>query len=134
MLVDDPQALESIFKEVKTLIATHCEKDPLVKQNQAEIVAQFGEGIDASYHPKIRSEEACYLSSSFAVELAKEAWYTLTYFAYQYSQLELFDSQTPLVQKITVQKHVCITYGLVKKIMPERQLDKVESCGEKEKQ
>lgn len=100
MLVDDPQALESIFKEVKTLIATHCEKDPLVKQNQAEIVSQFGEGIDASYHPKIRSEEACYLSSSFAVELAKKHGTRLHILHISTEkELELFDSHTPLVQK-----------------------------------
>ena len=100
MLVDDPQALESIFREVKTLIATHCEKDPLVKQNQAEIVAAFGEDIDATYHPKIRSEEACYLSSSYAVSLAKKYGTRLHILHISTAkELELFDSNIPLVQK-----------------------------------
>jgi dihydroorotase len=100
MLVDDPEALEAIFREVKTLIATHCEKDPLVKQNQAEIVAQFGEDIDASYHPKIRSEEACYLSSSYAVSLAKKHGTRLHILHISTAkELELFDANIPLVQK-----------------------------------
>jgi dihydroorotase len=100
MLVDDPEALEAIFREVKTLIATHCEKDPLVKQNQAEIVAQYGEDIDASYHPKIRSEEACYLSSSFAVSLAKKHGTRLHILHISTAkELELFDANIPLVQK-----------------------------------
>lgn len=100
MLVDDPQALEAIFREVKTLIATHCEKDPLVKQNQAEFVEQFGEDIDASFHPKIRSEEACYLSSSYAVSLAKKHGTRLHILHISTAkELELFDANIPLVQK-----------------------------------
>ena len=59
MLVDDPNALERIFAEVKTLIATHCEDDPLVKANMAAIKAQYGDKIDAHFHPIIRNEEAC---------------------------------------------------------------------------
>lgn len=72
MLVDDPIALENIFSKVDTLIATHCEDDPMVKENQRKIIEQYGDAIDASYHPIIRNEEACYKSSSFAVSLAKK--------------------------------------------------------------
>lgn len=100
MLVDDPQALEGIFREVKTLIATHCEKDPLVKANQAAIIAQYGEDIDASFHPKIRSEEACYLSSSFAVELARKHGTRLHILHISTAkELELFDPNLPLIEK-----------------------------------
>jgi dihydroorotase len=72
MLVDDPIALENIFSQVKTLIATHCEYDPLIKENTAKLKAEFGENLSAIQHPLIRSREACYQSSSFAVALAKK--------------------------------------------------------------
>lgn len=72
MLVDDPQALDAIFREVKTLIATHCESDPMVKANAARIREHYGEDIPMAMHAVIRDEEACYASSAFAVELAEK--------------------------------------------------------------
>jgi dihydroorotase len=100
MLVDDPIALENIFSQVKTLIATHCESDPLVKQNQAATISEYGEGIDASFHPKIRSEEACYLSSSFAVELAKKHGTRLHILHISTAkELDLFRNDIPLLEK-----------------------------------
>ncbi len=72
MLVDDPIALENIFKNVKTLIAAHCEDDPMIKQNQKKYIEQYGEEMPAKYHGQIRSDEACYKSSSYTVELAKK--------------------------------------------------------------
>ncbi len=73
MVVDDSKALERVFAEVKTLIATHCEDDPMIKANLEKLKVEIGEeNIDATYHAKIRSEEACYKSSSYAVELAKK--------------------------------------------------------------
>ncbi len=100
MLVDDPIALENIFKEVKTLIATHCEYDPLVKQNQATFIEKFGENLSAEMHPLIRSEEACYKSSSFAVELAKKHNTRLHILHISTAkELALFDNSKPLLQK-----------------------------------
>lgn len=100
MLVDDPAALENIFKEVRTIITTHCEKDPLVKANQAAAIAAHGDNLDASWHPKIRSEEACYLSSSYAVELAKKHNTRLHILHISTAkELELFRNDIPLVQK-----------------------------------
>ena len=100
MLVDNPKSLEAIFSEVKTLIATHCEDDPLVKKNQAEVIAKYGENIDATYHSMIRSEEACYLSSSFAVGLAKKHGTRLHILHISTEkELSLFDNTLPLVQK-----------------------------------
>ena len=100
MLVDDPNALEQIFAQVKTLIATHCENDPMVKQNQAAVLAEFGEDIDASFHPKIRNEEACYTSSAFAVSLAKKYGTRLHILHISTAkELDLFDNTLPLVQK-----------------------------------
>ncbi len=72
MLVDDPKALENIFSKTNVIITTHCEDDPLVKNNQKRIIEEYGEDIPAYFHPIIRNEEACYNSSRFAVELAKK--------------------------------------------------------------
>lgn len=70
MLVDDKKVLQAIFAETGMLIATHCEKEEIIRQNIEHYKAQFGEEIPLQYHPLIRSAEACYRSSAEAVELA----------------------------------------------------------------
>ncbi len=70
MLVDDSKTLQQIFAEVDTLIATHCEKEEIIRDNIEKYKKQFGEDIPIKYHPLIRSEEACYQSSAMAAELA----------------------------------------------------------------
>lgn len=73
MLVDNEKALEGIFANAPTLIATHCEDEATIKANLATFKEKYGEdGLKIEMHPLIRSEEACYLSSSKAVELAKK--------------------------------------------------------------
>lgn len=72
MLVDDQDTLENIFRNAPVLIATHCEDEGTIRKNTEEYVARFGDDIPFKYHPIIRSEEACHLSSSKAVELAKK--------------------------------------------------------------
>ncbi|MCH2670308.1 MAG: dihydroorotase, partial [Gammaproteobacteria bacterium] len=71
MLVDDPEVLEKIFEDSPLLIATHCEDSPTIWTNEAIFRERFGDEVPMSAHPEIRSEEACYKSSSMAVELAK---------------------------------------------------------------
>ncbi len=71
MLVDDPDILEGIFAEAPVLVATHCEDTPTIERNEQAMRAQFGEDVPIYMHPKIRSDEACWLSSSLAVELAR---------------------------------------------------------------
>ncbi len=72
MLVDDKSILHRIFKEVDTLIATHCEDDKLIALQSAIIKNKYKEEeISAVLHPQIRTAEACYASSSMAVDLAK---------------------------------------------------------------
>lgn len=71
MLVDDPHTLEQIFRDCPTLIATHCEDTPTILVNEARYREQYGEQIPMEYHPLIRSEEACWRSSSMAVDLAR---------------------------------------------------------------
>ncbi|NMA23546.1 MAG: dihydroorotase [Spirochaetales bacterium] len=70
MLVDNHKALQQIFAEVDTLIATHCEKEDIIKANIEHYKKEFGEDIPIDYHSKIRSDEACYVSSAEAIELA----------------------------------------------------------------
>jgi dihydroorotase len=70
MLVDNEQTLEQIFADSPLLIATHCEDTPMININEAAAREKYGEDVPMSEHPAIRSEEACYKSSSLAVELA----------------------------------------------------------------
>ncbi|HTD41839.1 MAG TPA: dihydroorotase [Mucilaginibacter sp.] len=72
MLVDNPQTLENIFSKSPMLVAVHCEDEATIKSNLNHYKQLLGENIPVRLHPKIRSEEACYLSSSMAVELAKK--------------------------------------------------------------
>ena len=72
MLVDDTHVLCEIFKKSKVLIATHCEDEQTIKNNLETYKAKYGEEIPFSAHPLIRNEEACYKSSSMAVQLAKK--------------------------------------------------------------
>jgi len=71
MLVDNPATLEGIFASTPLLIATHCEDTPTILANEARARARFGDDIPMSEHPNIRSVEACYKSSSLAVDLAR---------------------------------------------------------------
>jgi dihydroorotase len=73
MLVDDQDTLENIFRNAPILIATHCEDEATIRKNTEKFIAQYGENIPFKYHPVIRSEEACYLSSSKAIELARKS-------------------------------------------------------------
>ncbi len=100
MLVDDATTLEAIFRNSPTLIATHCEKEEIVQANLQVYKEQFGENIPIRFHPDIRSEEACYASSSQAVELAKKHGARLHVLHISTArELELFRSDLPLQQK-----------------------------------
>jgi dihydroorotase len=72
MLVDDPVVLEEIFSKTDLLISVHCEDEAMIKSNLEKFQSEFGDDIPVSYHPVIRSAEACYISSSRAIELAKK--------------------------------------------------------------
>ncbi len=72
MLVDNEESLNAIFKNAKTLIATHCEDDKMIAKNLDRIQQQFPEGIPVAQHPIIRDADACYASSSKAIALAKK--------------------------------------------------------------
>ena len=72
MLVDNERALERIFAETGQIIAVHCECEKNITANKARLIKQYGEDLDITFHPKIRDVEACFNSSSHAVELAKK--------------------------------------------------------------
>ncbi len=72
LLVDSCESVNNIFREVKAIIALHCEDDPSIAANKARIQGQYGANIPLSMHPVIRDAEACYKSSSKAVELAEK--------------------------------------------------------------
>jgi dihydroorotase len=72
MLVDKPEALEKIFAESPTLIATHCEDEATIRKNSEKVRSEYGDDVPVKMHPHIRSEEACFLSSELAVKLAKK--------------------------------------------------------------
>lgn len=71
MLVDDPEALDSLFEHAPVIVLTHCEHSPTIRDNEAKAKAEFGEIVPMSEHPMIRSANACLLSSSQAVDLAR---------------------------------------------------------------
>lgn len=100
MLVDEAATLSAIFANSPMLIATHCESDPMVKANQQRIVAEYGENIDATFHPFIRDAEACYESSSLAVSLAKKhnARLHILHISTE-RELALFENTLPLKDK-----------------------------------
>ncbi len=105
MLVDNPKTLENLFSQSPLLIAVHCEDEQTIKNNLAHYKAQLGDDITIDYHPKIRSAEACYLSSSMAVDLAKQHNARLHILHISTAkETELFGNNIPLKdKKITVE-------------------------------
>lgn len=100
MLVDNEQALAKLFSNVETVIATHCEDEVTIRTNIEKAKEMFGENIPIEQHPVIRSVEACYLSSSLAVKLAKKYGTRLHILHISTGkEIELFDNTTPLDKK-----------------------------------
>ncbi|MCB0756457.1 MAG: dihydroorotase, partial [Flavobacteriales bacterium] len=100
MLVDNEATLDGIFAQCPLLIATHCEDEATVRRNTAEAIKRFGDDIPIAQHPIIRDVEACYLSSSKAVELAKKH-NTRLHILHISTEKEthLFDNSLPLEKK-----------------------------------
>jgi len=100
MLVDKKETLEGLFSKCKLLIATHCEDEETIRNNSQQYKDKYGDDVPMVCHPLIRSEEACYKSSSLAVELAKK--YNTRLHILHIStakELELFDNTKPLKEK-----------------------------------
>lgn len=100
MLVDNEQTLEKIFSATPLLIAVHCEDEQTIKDNLEKYKEEYGEDIPVTAHPLIRSAEACYLSSSRAIELAKKTGTRLHVFHLSTAvETELFRNDIPLSEK-----------------------------------
>jgi dihydroorotase len=100
MLVDDEESLHRIFKHAKTLVATHCEDDHLIAERYQRSLEKFPGGIPIGQHPIIRNDEACFRSSSKAIELAKihDARLHILHISTA-KEIDLFDNKTPLKEK-----------------------------------
>lgn len=108
MLVDNEETLEKIFSSTKMLIALHCEDEQTIRKNLSEAKAIYGDDIPIEMHPIIRSEEACYLSSSKAVALAKKTGARIHVFHLSTAkETDLFRNDIPLEEK-QITAEVCI--------------------------
>ena len=108
MLVNDKIVLEKIFAKSPLLIAVHCEDETIIQQNIAEAKIKYGQQVPVSEHPNIRSVEACYASTSFAIKLAKKHNTRLHVFHISTEkELDLFDNTIPLEEK-KITSEVCI--------------------------
>jgi dihydroorotase len=108
MLVDNPKVLEEIFIKTNLLISVHCEDEKTIKNNLEKYLKEYGDGIPIEMHPKIRSGEACYLSSSKAIELAKKTGARLHVFHLSTEkETHLFSNKKPLAEK-KITAEVCV--------------------------
>ncbi|MFT4565874.1 MAG: dihydroorotase [Saprospiraceae bacterium] len=108
MLVDNRETLDKLFSNVDMLIATHCEDEATVRANMKKYEEEYGDKLDATYHPLIRNVEGCYLSSSMAVDLAKK--YNTRLHILHIStakELDLFENIMPLRNK-RITSEVCV--------------------------
>ena len=108
MLVDNEEVLEKIFRNTELVISTHCEDETTIRRNLQQYQEKYGDDIPIKYHPIIRSEEACYLSSSKAIALAKKTGARLHVFHLSTGkETNLFTNDIPLEQK-KITAEVCI--------------------------
>lgn len=108
MLVDDPKVLEEIFSNTKLRISVHCEDESTIKTNLAKYMEEYGEAIPISMHPLIRSEEACYLSSSNAIALAKKTGARLHVFHLSTAKETKLFTNKPAIEDKKITAEVCI--------------------------
>jgi len=108
MLVDNEAVLEKIFSSTPMLIAVHCEDETTIKNNLAAFKEQYGDDVPVTAHNLIRSAEACYISSSKAVALAKRTGARLHIFHLSTAkEMELFTNKIPLEDK-KITAEVCV--------------------------
>jgi dihydroorotase len=108
MLVDNKETLNRVFAEIPLLIVTHCEDEIIIQQNIKHYKELLGEDIPVQYHPLIRSAEACYKSSAYAVELATKYNSRLHVFHLSTAkEMSLFSNDKPLKEK-RITAEVCV--------------------------
>lgn len=100
LLVDNPNTLAGFFSNFPSIIATHCEDEPTIRKNMEVFREKYGSDLPAKMHPQIRSHEACYLSSSFAIDLArKHGTHLHILHISTEKETHLFDNSIPLKDK-----------------------------------
>ena len=100
MLIDNLNSIEKIFSSTSLPISAHCEDEQTIRINSKKYKEIYGENVPMELHPKIRSEEACYKSSKYAVDLAKKTGARLNVFHISTrKELDLFDNKLPVDQK-----------------------------------
>ena len=108
MLVDDEHVLSKIFANLNGIIVTHCEDEQTIKKNTEKYKQQFGDNIPMNYHPIIRDDEACYISTKLAIDLAKKYNSRLHVFHISTEkELDLFDNSILLKDK-KITAEVCV--------------------------
>lgn len=108
MLVNDEEVLRKIFSSTDMVISVHCEDEETIKKNTAIYKERYGDDIPMQFHPIIRSEDACYISSSRAIALAKETGARLHVFHLSTGkETKLFDNKKPLKDK-KITSEVCV--------------------------
>ena len=108
MLVDNEAVLEKIFSSTKMLISVHCEDEATIRKNMEHYTSIYGDDIPLKFHPIIRSEEACYLSSSRAIKLAKKTGARLHIFHLSTEkETNLFRNDIPVEEK-QITAEVCV--------------------------
>ena len=112
MLVNNELTLQRIFQEAPCLIATHCEDEDTIRRNMEIFKAKYGDDAPASVHPLIRSEEACYKTSSYAAELASKYGTQLHILHLSTAkEIQLFNNNIPLKDK-KITSETCLHYLL----------------------
>ena len=108
MLVDDETALRNLFLKARIPVACHCEAEPIIRRNSEIYRDKYGEDVPVTMHPMIRSREACFLSSSYAIRLAKE-YNTRIHILHLSTadEMKLFSNELPLSQK-RITGEVCV--------------------------
>lgn len=108
MLVDNEHVLSKIFANLNGIIVTHCEDEQTIKKNTEKYKQQFGDNIPMNYHPIIRDDEACYISTKLAIDLAKKYNSRLHVFHISTEkELDLFDNSILLKDK-KISAEVCV--------------------------
>ncbi|GAB1308344.1 dihydroorotase [Urechidicola sp. KH5] len=108
MLVDNEEVLKKIFSSTDMIISVHCEDESTIKANMSKAKEKYGDDIPIELHPHIRSEDACYLSSSKAIALAKQTGARLHVFHLSTAkETALFDNSIPLKDK-KITAEVCV--------------------------
>jgi dihydroorotase len=108
LLVDNPRTIEGFFSRFPSLIAAHCEDEATIRKNSAAFKEKFGDDVPVEFHPLIRSDDACYISSSFAIDMAKK--HGTRFHVLHIStakETSLFDNSIPLEKK-KITSEACI--------------------------